>query len=257
MDAPSASLPPGASVSADVSLRAGTHELEMHLTVPAGPATPRQLLPLLRGLTHALVDVAVADAAHAGASVSCRKGCGACCRQLVPIAPAEAHAIAALVDAMPEPQRAQVRARFAAAAAALAADGLLDRLRAPARMGEAQRRRLGLEYFRRGVPCPFLVDESCSIHPERPLACREYLVVSPAAHCADPVPDRVACVPLPAHVSRALRKVDAAEGDGQLPWVPLVLALEWASAHPEPAPTQTGPELVRQVFDALTGAGSP
>jgi Fe-S-cluster containining protein len=36
------------------------------------------------------------------------------------------------------------------------------------------------------MPCPFLEDESCSIHPDRPLVCREYLVTSPAELCAGP-----------------------------------------------------------------------
>ena len=39
-----------------------------------------------------------------GVRVSCRAGCGACCRQLVPIAEAEARRIRDLVEAMPEPR---------------------------------------------------------------------------------------------------------------------------------------------------------
>lgn len=32
---------------------------------------------------------------------------------------------------------------------------------------------------------PFLEDDACSIHPHRPSVCREYLVTSPAEHCAE------------------------------------------------------------------------
>jgi hypothetical protein len=35
-----------------------------------------------------------------------------------------------------------------------------------------------VRYFLQGVACPFLEAESCGIHPDRPLACREYLVTS-------------------------------------------------------------------------------
>ncbi len=43
-------------------------------------------------------------------------------------------------------------------------------------------------YFHLGIACPFLEDESCSIHADRPISCREYLVTSPAVNCADPKP---------------------------------------------------------------------
>ena len=56
---------------------------------------------------------AVVAAAEAGKAISCHKGCGACCRQLVPISRTEGERLVTLVDAMPEPRRAAVLARFA------------------------------------------------------------------------------------------------------------------------------------------------
>ena len=70
-----------------------------------------------------------------------------------------------------------------------------------------------------GVPCPFLEDESCSIHPERPLVCREYLVTSPAALCAGPTQEGVTPVAVP-KVSMAARGLQD-EGDD---WFPLATA---------------------------------
>jgi len=76
-----------------------------------------------------------------------------------------------------------VRARFEAVLTTLAPTGLLERA-----MHQVQReaRQLGVEYFAQHVACPFLEDESCSIHSDRPLACREYLVTSPALNCERP-----------------------------------------------------------------------
>src|SRR3546814_4607207 len=91
------------------------------------------------------------------------------------------------VDGRPPDEAERIRARFGEAVARLKAAGLHGRLedRASLRTAE-QTRALGLDYFRAGVACPFLVDESCGIYAVRPMKCREYLVTSPAANCADP-----------------------------------------------------------------------
>ncbi len=128
---------------------------------------------------------------------------------------------------------------------------MLDRLRAPAHMDEASRRRLGIDHFRHGVACPFLGQESCSIYAERPLACREYLVTSPAAHCAQPTPDSIDCLPIAVRVSRALWKLEADQGKAELSWVPLITAMEWAQAHPEVPPTTSGPVQIESLFGLL------
>ncbi|OOG55650.1 YkgJ family cysteine cluster protein [Rhodanobacter sp. C03] len=243
-----------ASVTATIELVLDGEPLQMQLTVPTGPATPGQLLHLLRGLTDAVVDSAVEKSTAQGNPISCRKGCGACCRQLVPIAPAEAHRLRQVVDAMPEPRRSEVLARFEAARAKLAASGMLERLRAPARMDETSRRQLGIDYFRNGVACPFLEQESCSIYAERPLACREYLVTSPTEHCAQPTPDSIDCLPIAARVSRALWQLEAKQDHDGLSWVPLITALEWAQTHPEAPPGASGPAQIESLFKLLGAA---
>jgi hypothetical protein len=105
-----------------------------------------------------------------------------------------------------------------------------------------------LSYFRAGVPCPFLEDESCSIHPNRPLACREYLVTSPAANCDNRTAGAVKCVPIPARVGSAVRSIDKTTSSG---WVPLVLALEWAGRHGEDRPVRPGPDWLRELLEKI------
>jgi hypothetical protein len=34
-------------------------------------------------------------------------------------------------------------------------------------------------------------------------------------------------------------------------WVPLILAPEWAEAHPDDPPPKSGPELLRELLDHL------
>ncbi len=227
---------------------AGT-KVELEVTVPANPVRATKMLPIFQQLTNAVVDVGVENAEANGETISCAKGCGACCRQLVPIAESEAYQLRELVNAMPEPRRATIRARFAAAKEQLQASGLLTGILFPGELSVEEKRRLGLEYFGQGIACPFLEDESCGIHPDRPLACREYLVTSLAAHCAAPSPETVQCVEMPGSVSRVVQKLTATRA---VSWVPLILALDWVDEHPDQSPLRAGPEWLQTVFKQLT-----
>ena len=226
--------------------------LEATVSVPAGPTRPRVLLPMIQRLTNELVGMGEAQVAARGEAVSCRAGCGACCRQVVPVSETEARHLRDLVAAMPEPRRAVVRDRFTDGLRRLADGGLGDAVRDP--LGVTDTTAFGLAYFRLGVACPFLEGESCSIHPDRPLSCREFLVTSPAANCSDPTPETIRRVPTPGHAMTSFAALDGLRPDGaRVRWVPLIAALEWADAHPEPPDaTETGPELFGRFMTTLT-----
>jgi Fe-S-cluster containining protein len=243
------------TVPLDVPLAAG--RLRGAVQVPSGPATPRDLLPVLQGLADAIVGSAVQAAETRGQTISCKKGCGACCRQLVPLSPTEARRLRDLVNGLPEPRRSAVLARFADARERLEAAGLLEQLYHPERLPAEHRQAFGMEYFRQGIPCPFLEDESCSIHPDRPLICREYLVTSPAEDCARPSAAAVRCVPLPGRASRAATRLGAGAAPAAGRWVPLVLALGWADAHPTEPPARPGPEVLREFLGHLASRERP
>jgi Fe-S-cluster containining protein len=218
----------------------------------AGAVTLLDLLPAARELTTRATASAVEGARAAGREVSCRAGCGACCRQLVAISVVEAAALAELVASLPPERQAVIRARFADALRRLEAAGLLDpaepkgeRTVQARDLGsrDATLRELGQRYFALQIACPFLEDESCSIHPDRPLVCREHHVTSPAENCARLYQVSVDRLEPPVRVGEALtRAADRVAGVG--PWmVPLVLSLEWTEAH--------GAELCRS-HDGLT-----
>jgi Fe-S-cluster containining protein len=202
-----------------------------------------------------LPPLALKDAETEGAKVSCQKGCGACCRQLVPISEVEASQLGVLVNDMPEPRRSEIRARFAAERLRLKRSGLLEKLLIPDLLRPEERTPFALDYFFQGIVCPFLEEESCSIYPDRPIPCREYLVVSPAENCAKPSPDAVKCLKLPAEISRAVRSFNPEQNPGR--WIPLVLAIEWANAHPDELPLRLGTELVHELLCRLVGKEGP
>jgi Fe-S-cluster containining protein len=230
-------------VTGQVVLVLGGDPVRFELTAPAGPATVWEILPVLQGLSSFLAERAEAKAQAEGRAVSCRAGCGACCRQLVPISPSEARALARLVDAMPEQRRARIRQKFEDALEALNVGGVLERLVVAKEEGRAE---LGMDYFRLGVACPFLEAESCSIHPDRPLSCREYLVTSPAENCQAPSAQTIQLLKLDGDPSTALLKAEASIG-----WMALVLALRFDEQEPPEAPAQTGPEILRDLLGRL------
>jgi Fe-S-cluster containining protein len=233
-----------ASSAAEVRVSFGGRPHLLRVGYPEGAASVEDFLPVFHGVTDLIVEAAVREAEGQGRAVSCRKGCGACCRQGVPVSVSEGRALARLVEAMPEPRRSEVRARFADAVRRLEAAGLGEMMRAAGRPGGPTGRALGEAYFRAGVPCPLLEEESCSIHADRPAACREFLVTSPAEECARPTEDTVKMVPVPVSVAAAVREMDGG-------MMPLVLALERAS-EPEAEP-RPGTEVLREFLGRLAG----
>jgi Fe-S-cluster containining protein len=234
-----------------LELKISGQPVQMAMDVPTGQVKPRELLPIFRDVAEKIVDLGIKAVEAKGELISCKAGCGACCRQLVPISELEARQLRDLVEDLPEPRRTEVRARFAEARRRLQEAGLLDKLLHPEQFPDDELRPVGLDYFRQAIPCPFLDEESCSIHPERPISCREYLVTSPAVNCAEPTPETVHCVPLAGKVSSALYRLQIDPNARFVRWVPLSLALDWVEAHPDEPPRRPAQEMLREFFQRL------
>lgn len=215
-----------------LELRTRFGVLKGNLAVPPGGVRLSELAWNSMAIDENLVRMAVAAEAKQGRPVSCRKGCGACCRQAVPVSPAEAFMIADIVASMPPDRKARILERFSAAAESLRSHGFGDRSLGGA-ASEDEVLGLGLDYFRLGIPCPFLEEESCSIHPNRPSACREYLVTSPAENCSDPGAKPIRPVPTAGSLTEAFSKLSALALGGEPRVMPMTLALEWAVANRE------------------------
>lgn len=243
---------PERTATAQVRLSGDDWELRTALTVPAGPTPLRDLLPLFRSLSDAVVDATINALRDHDSDVSCKKGCGACCRQMVLISEVEARAIRILIEALPAPRRTEIMTRFAEARRRLVEANLLERLLSPERWTPDEYTKLAGRYFREGIACPFLEDESCSIYTERPVTCREYLVTSPPEHCAKPVTDEVVRLRIPLPVFNAVARMEVpGSAHHRERCVPLVVAPEWAAARPaEPTP-RPGPEILREFLGHL------
>jgi len=220
--------------------------------VPIAPTSTKDMLPAFRLVADAVVRLTVLSAEQHSGKISCTKGCGACCRQAVPIAHSEAYRLREVVEAMPEPRRSIILARFAEAERRVREAGLFDRLAEPERFTREELEPTPMQYFDLQIPCPFLEEESCSIYDERPLACREYLVTSPAAYCSRP-DDRVVAVCPPLKPSEALARLDGIEGVKFVKRMLLTLSLWFAREHAEAPPpdSHTGPAVLNEFLEHL------
>jgi hypothetical protein len=126
----------------------------------ARSAAPGERVAAMARSVHALADEvwasvrAEAEPAGHRAQIACAAGCGACCHQLVAIAPAEAAAIARFVDQRFTPDERK---------------DLIERIGA---LDTATRGKVAVERARLRLPCAFLADGRCSIYEARPLRCR-------------------------------------------------------------------------------------
>jgi Fe-S-cluster containining protein len=235
-------------VTANIEFSIAGNLIRANFRMPAGPARLSDLLPACRSVADAVVSIAARTSEACGKSISCKAGCGACCRQLVPVSEPEARVIANLVANMPEPRQSVILERFKQARERLAETGAHEKLADTDCFPYESLREFGTEYFDLGIPCPFLENESCSIYEERPVICREFLVTSDPKHCAKPSAETIDTVPLATHVSAALVRVGLKPGVTHARWVPLILALDWVEEHGEEPDERTGPEMLEELF---------
>ena len=251
-------------VSGKVGFEVNGLPFEFEVTVPATPVKPQRMLPVFQQLTSVFADGAAEAYEGQGQPISCKAGCGACCRQPVPLSETEVYMLAELVEAMEEPRRSEVRRRFREAAEHFNSTGWYDRFADHARRAHEMTAEEGFpegmalirEYFAAGVACPFLENESCSIHLHRPVSCREFLVTSPAEHCAELAGDKIRRVEMVLKPSKALARFGS-KGDLDATGFPvLTRALELAERFPERFDKKPGTEWLREFFDAaLPGEG--
>lgn len=246
-------------VSAKVRLEADGFAMSFQVTVPTGPTAVSELLPFAQALSDAIVNQTTLLVQKAGEKITCASGCGACCRGFVAITQAEARQLRDYMVALPQDRRATLEARFSQAHQQIEAAGLLKTIAGAEFWTLAEYQAMVTAYFPLGIACPFLENESCSIYPVRPITCREFLVISPPQHCAELDSAKVRRVNLPMPVFHAVARWQETEvHDNRLePWVPLIVAPQWAQAHPEAAPTQTGPELLGSLLNRLKADKRP
>lgn len=212
-------LPEG-KIEAEIELRIGAERLVV-------------LAFKMLEISSVVVDMGIRAAQKLGFEVSCKKGCGVCCCQLVPLSPPEAAMIFELVESMPEPQKNEVKHRFSMALQSLKKTGLLkklENLQNPL-IEDNEQNETTKEYFAQQIPCPFLINQCCTIHQVRPSICREYVVTSSAENCKNPYDGGIIKLPISIRLSESLTLTWASLTKKQFKLIPLIFALEWTKEN--------------------------
>ncbi len=233
-------------------------ELRAEIAVPTRLIPVSDIVPVMRSLGEQALALEDEKSQRAGQTPSCRKGCAACCRMLVPVSPPEAFALKEAVEQLPAPQRDRILHRVAALQHTLNESGLLGRLvqlsETRTQLSDEDMEPVNRDYYARRLPCPFLDDDVCSLYDARPAACRELLVTSPAEWCQDMDTKPIRALPVPFRISTILSLMWATITGGAARLIPLPVALDWADRHAgENSARHGGETLLHMGLEKILG----
>lgn len=231
-------------------------ELLAEVSVPTSFIPVSDIVPLMRSLGEEALKLEEAKVHQAGQAISCKKGCGACCRVLVPVSPPEAFTLKKRIEQLPAPQRDRYLQRLATLKDTLNKAGLLGRLvqlsETRTQLSDEDMEPINQAYYAQRLPCIFLEDEACSIYEFRPAACREYLVTSPAEFCQDMTDPAVKPVSVPFRIATVLSLMWAKLTGGPARLIPLPIALDWADRHADENKSyETGGTLLEMGLEKI------
>lgn len=158
------------------------------VTPPDGEVSFVDILPEIYTIHADIISATIRKNKNDGIVTKCSKGCSTCCRQLITISIHEAILLVYLVDMLNSEERNRIRHSFDEILSKIEQHNFLkdliyfhiDNFEDKDAIINIQK-----EYWELQLACPFLVDNSCSIYPYRPLICREYLVSSEPQKCSE------------------------------------------------------------------------
>ncbi len=238
-----------------LSIHTTAGDLNSSVSVPSTLIPIADIIPLMRSLGGQAHKLAIDRVSPTDATVSCHKGCAACCRMMIPVAPPEAFRLLDVIEKLPSDKQEAVRNRFQDVQLTLRKAGLEPEMQRLAyseeQVTDEELEPLNRAYYSLRMPCPFLEDEVCSIYEERPSACRELLVTSPPELCQNMTSNPIRPIPPPLRIGSVLSKLWADLFQGPVRLIPLPFALDWAmSRRSWSTKTWTGPELLNRALDA-------
>jgi len=231
-------------------------DLQAQIDVPTGFIPITKIVPMMRSLGDQAQELEIANTLQAGKTISCQKGCAACCRPMIPVSPPEAFALVEAIKDLPQDHQSRIKHNLAKTKERLQNSGLLTALQdladSPRQHSDDDLDSLNRAYYALRLPCIFLGNEICSIYEHRPAGCRGHLVTSPPEWCQDMEKNPIEELHIPLRAGTVLSLLWADLTGGPIRLMPLPLAIEWAEMHQD-LNTQTwkGFELMNKAMDGL------
>lgn len=150
-----------------VSLKTPAGNLEASISAPTQVIPISDIVPLLRSFGERAMGMEEEKHTSIGVTISCQKGCAACCRMMVPVSPPEAFSLKRAISRLSEVQQTHIQARITDTQAKLNEAGLLGRLvqlsETRQQLSDENIEPINQAYYAQRLPCPFLENEVCSI----------------------------------------------------------------------------------------------
>jgi Fe-S-cluster containining protein len=180
-------------------------------------------------LSETLISAETEKRLAQGSPVSCRKGCTHCCFQVIPVSAPEAFYLVDLLklDTLSSDSNRDWKNRVTEQFQKNISKIKTGNMEEGGYFNQAQK------YFSLQMPCPFLFENSCSIHASRPHACREQLVFSNPEDCKNINSNLIQVMHLPISIREALALV-AAEVLGTIQeMIPMIHMFSWVKENQE------------------------
>ena len=185
------------------------------------------LVPLARELAEQITRIKTAQLNERQTTVPCRKGCAACCNYLVPLSVPEALVFAEELDRLPPQQSGPIKKAVLESSRKILESTRRGCFDADGQSYDA----ISGWYNSLGLVCPFLTNNICSNYQNRPIACREHLVVGSSDNCSASADNRPRVVKLPVSILDCLAKLSAELEKTAVESVAMPLALAWANQN--------------------------
>jgi Fe-S-cluster containining protein len=174
-----------------------------HIEVPDMKLGLKDVVPFVLQVALDIVNQAAAVSAQKGEPVQCGAGCTKCCFYPLPVSVPEAIYLVEYMLTLPFSERHPIFERFEKNEQRCNEHSLIEPLR------ESQKGintyQTGKAYYDLNLACPFLKENRCGIHPDRPITCREHNMVSSPDLCTDPFSGKTVPLGLQRHYSERLQ----------------------------------------------------
>ncbi len=201
------------------------------------------LIPLAWALCDAMVLEAKDHSRVGGKRTCCQKECSACCSYLVPLSIPEVIHLYDEIQSLPSEQSGE----FWGCSLSVARH-LLENGSSGVPDSESTLDDVGKWYSDKQATCPFLKNDLCAIYDQRPMACREYWVTTPALQCRPETVGSVETLELPYSVLESLGEVAAQLEGTPVEAVMLPLVLPWIRENRERASRKWSALKMAQCF---------
>lgn len=223
----------------DLGLDILGQSLHVHIAASGSEARLADIVPIAREICDRVTAMVIEHLSKNGPEITCKKGCCACCRQLILLSVPEAFRLVQEIVSLPMDVREMVIA--ACRNAAEQVGGKLQEdlaTEAPLKPGDSESYRQQVSdwfgsdrYQGLEINCPFLSSGLCAIYEQRPLLCRQWLVTGPANQCEKGGINADQTVQMPVNMANVLTELTIQLEGGNREIVPLTGMFDWFSQN--------------------------